>query len=213
MTNTRITDPEILERRYPVLLRQFLLRTGSGGRGLRPGGDGVVREIEFLRPLACGILSERRAFAPYGLHGGGNGARGVNLILCADGRTLNIGRANTYRAQTGDRIQINSPGGGAFGRAADADGHAADGNGASAPAAGTNAVAAAAPSGDVPMAAAAAGGGGTAPAPVPAKLSRRSGGRRKTSSAVEVVASPQHVAHSLRTHGSLAAYKELQEQA
>ncbi len=70
MTNTRITDPEILERRYPVLLRQFVLRTGSGGAGARRGGEGVVRELEFLRPLSCGILSERRAFAPFGLKGG-----------------------------------------------------------------------------------------------------------------------------------------------
>lgn len=71
----RITDPEILEKRYPVVLRRFSLRAGSGGSGLNPGGDGVVRELEFVRPLQVSILSERRSFEPYGLHGGGNGAR------------------------------------------------------------------------------------------------------------------------------------------
>ncbi len=64
MTNTRITDPEILERRYPVILRAFHLREGSGGKGKFVGGDGVVREIEFLEPLKVSILSERRVFAP-----------------------------------------------------------------------------------------------------------------------------------------------------
>jgi 5-oxoprolinase (ATP-hydrolysing) len=66
MTNTRITDPEILEKRYPVVLRQFKLRDGSGGGGQYRGGDGVLRELEFMRPLMVSILSERRAFQPYG---------------------------------------------------------------------------------------------------------------------------------------------------
>jgi len=73
MTNTRITDPEILELRYPVLLKEFNIRRGSGGEGKYNGGDGVVREIEFLKQLEIGILSERRAFEPYGLEGGCNG--------------------------------------------------------------------------------------------------------------------------------------------
>jgi 5-oxoprolinase (ATP-hydrolysing) len=76
MTNTRITDPEILERRYPVLLRQFAVRRGSGGQGKFNGGDGLVRELEFLEQLNMGILSERRVFAPYGLEGGGGGYPG-----------------------------------------------------------------------------------------------------------------------------------------
>ena len=66
MTNTRITDPEILERRYPVILREFGLRKGSGGDGLHPGGDGVIRELEFLEPVDVNILSERRVIRPYG---------------------------------------------------------------------------------------------------------------------------------------------------
>ncbi|KAI0221164.1 hypothetical protein L0F63_003542 [Massospora cicadina] len=80
MTNTRITDPEILERRYPVLLHQFALRKGSGGVGRFRGGEGVIRELEFLAPLHVSILSERRALAPYGMSGGGDGHRGVNLL-------------------------------------------------------------------------------------------------------------------------------------
>merc|ERR1712003_583364 len=73
-TNTRITDPEILERRYPVLLHQFSIRTGSGG-------DGVIRELEPLRPLTMSILSERRVLAPYGMNGGQPGKPGRNLLL------------------------------------------------------------------------------------------------------------------------------------
>ena len=79
MTNTRITDPEILEIRYPVLLRQFNIRWGSAGKGEFEGGNGIVREVEFLKDnIEVGILSERRAFEPWGLEGGSNGARGVN---------------------------------------------------------------------------------------------------------------------------------------
>lgn len=81
MTNTRITDPEIFERRYPVVLRQFSLRAGSGGLGKFKGGDGVARVIEFTKPLTVSILSERRALAPYGLFGGHNGATGVNILI------------------------------------------------------------------------------------------------------------------------------------
>jgi len=74
MTNTRITDPEILELRYPVVLRQFSFRHGSGGQGEFNGGNGVVREIEFLKDnIVVGLLSERRAVAPYGLKGGQDG--------------------------------------------------------------------------------------------------------------------------------------------
>jgi 5-oxoprolinase (ATP-hydrolysing) len=115
MTNTRITDPEILERRYPVLLKEFSLRRGSGGAGRFPGGDGLVREIEFLAPLNGAILSERRVFAPYGLEGGGPGARGRNTFIRADGRTVNLGAKNEVKAAKGDRIRIETPGGGGWG--------------------------------------------------------------------------------------------------
>eukprot|EP00744_Colponema_vietnamica_P010995 GILI01015486.1.p1 GENE.GILI01015486.1~~GILI01015486.1.p1 ORF type:complete len:708 (+),score=178.78 GILI01015486.1:57-2180(+) len=115
MTNTRITDPEVLERRYPVLLREFSLRQGSGGRGKFRGGDGVVREIEFLEPLTIGILSERRAFKPYGLKGGEDGAPGLNLLYKADGRIINLGGKNSCQVDAGDRFKILTPGGGGYG--------------------------------------------------------------------------------------------------
>ena len=115
MTNTRITDPEILERRYPVLLREFSIRQGSGGKGKFSGGDGLVRELEFLEPLNVAILSERRVFAPYGLAGGQPGKQGKNLFIRSNGRTLNLGGKNEIRAKAGDRIRILTPGGGGYG--------------------------------------------------------------------------------------------------
>jgi len=118
MTNTRITDPEILERRYPVLLRRFSLRRNSGGNGRNPGGDGLIREIEFLAPLNAAILSERRVFAPYGLNGGGDGARGENTFIRADGRKVNLGGKNEIKAGPGDCLSIKTPGGGGYGSSA-----------------------------------------------------------------------------------------------
>jgi 5-oxoprolinase (ATP-hydrolysing) len=111
MTNTRITDPEVLEARYPVRLLELSLRRGSGGAGHHPGGDGVVRELELLAPLEVSILSERRTRAPFGLAGGQPGARGRNLH---NGRELG-GRAR-FAAAAGDRIRIESPGGGGHGQ-------------------------------------------------------------------------------------------------
>jgi len=116
MTNTRITDPEILERRYPLLLREFSIRRGSGGDGRHRGGDGLVREVEFLEPLNMAILSERRVFAPYGLEGGEPGKRGENIYIHRDGRRLNLGAKNEILAQPGDRFRILTPGGGGFGK-------------------------------------------------------------------------------------------------
>lgn len=115
MTNTRITDPEILERRFPVALLEFSLRKGSGGAGRCRGGDGVVRDLQFLRPLTVGILSERRALQPYGLQGGEPGARGQNLWVRADGRTVNLGGKATVEMGRMDRFRLLTPGGGGFG--------------------------------------------------------------------------------------------------
>lgn len=116
MTNTRITDPEILEKRYPILLRQFSVRQGSGGDGEFVGGDGVVRQLEFRRDLVVSILSERRAFQPYGMAGGLPGARGLNLLtLGVDNRTINLGGKNTVCVKKGDQLTIYSPGGGGYG--------------------------------------------------------------------------------------------------
>jgi 5-oxoprolinase (ATP-hydrolysing) len=116
MTNTRITDPEILERRFPVLLREFSIRKGTGGRGAHNGGDGLIRDVEFLEPLNVAILSERRVYSPYGLEGGEPGQRGENLFIHKGGRRMNLGAKNEIQAQPGDRIRIQTPGGGGFGR-------------------------------------------------------------------------------------------------
>jgi N-methylhydantoinase B/oxoprolinase/acetone carboxylase alpha subunit len=110
MTNTRITDPEVLESRFPVRLIEFSLRRGSGGAGRWAGGDGVVREIELLRPLAVSILSERRDRAPFGLAGGEPGRPGRNLWNGRD-----VGGKASFAAAAGDRIRIETPGGGGYG--------------------------------------------------------------------------------------------------
>lgn len=120
MTNTRITDPEILEKRYPAMLRQFTLREGSGGQGQNPGGEGVIRDIEFLSPMKCSILSERRVHQPYGLQGGQNAQSGLNLWVTRDAetgeeRSINIGGKNTVEMKTHDRIVIHTAGGGGWG--------------------------------------------------------------------------------------------------
>jgi 5-oxoprolinase (ATP-hydrolysing) len=116
-TNTRITDPEILERRYPVLLHEFSLRTGSGGAGNNPGGDGVVRELEPLRPLTMSILSERRTLHPYGMEGGEEGACGLNLLIRKNGIVVNIGGRCSGSIGIGERLRIETPGGGGYGKA------------------------------------------------------------------------------------------------
>ncbi|OCF36235.1 hypothetical protein I316_02108 [Kwoniella heveanensis BCC8398] len=119
MTNTRITDPEIMERRYPVILRQFTLRTDSAGDGQHRGGEGVIRELEFRRPVACSILSERRVYQPYGMHGGQPAALGLNLWKSKDENgnetVVNMGGKNTVPMKAGDRVMIMTPGGGGYG--------------------------------------------------------------------------------------------------
>ncbi|MDP6319189.1 MAG: hydantoinase B/oxoprolinase family protein [SAR324 cluster bacterium] len=115
MTNTRITDPEILERRYPVLLREFSIRKKSGGLGKFSGGNGLIREVEFLEELNAAILSERRVHRPYGLNGGESGKSGLNLFFRKNGTKLFLGGKNEICAEPGDRIRIETPGGGGFG--------------------------------------------------------------------------------------------------
>jgi 5-oxoprolinase (ATP-hydrolysing) len=115
MTNTRITDPEVLEQRYPVLLHEFSIRKGSGGKGKFNGGDGVIREIEFLVPLKVAMLSERRVYAPYGLNGGGAGAKGKNILIKNDGSKINVGGKCQLDVQPGERLRILTPGGGGTG--------------------------------------------------------------------------------------------------
>ncbi|VDM49403.1 unnamed protein product [Toxocara canis] len=103
MTNTRITDPEILETRYPVILREFSIRKRSGGDGEFRGGDGCIRRMQFRRPLQLSVLTERRAFAPYGLAGGRPGQRGLNLLHRRSGRTVNLGGKNCVDVCAGVR--------------------------------------------------------------------------------------------------------------
>jgi 5-oxoprolinase (ATP-hydrolysing) len=110
MTNTRITDPEVLEARYPVRLIEFSVRAGSGGAGRWPGGDGLVRELEFLEPMRVSLLCDRRSTLPFGLEGGSPGASGENWL---DGRLV-PGRADLSVAP-GARLRIETPGGGGYG--------------------------------------------------------------------------------------------------
>ncbi|XP_074550133.1 5-oxoprolinase [Halichoeres trimaculatus] len=116
MTNTRITDPEILEKRYPVILEHFSLRPGSGGAGKYPGGDGVIRKLLFRRKVVLSVLTERRSYRPYGLKGGEHGAAGMNLLHRADGRILNLGAKTSVSLQPGDKFCLYTPGGGGYGR-------------------------------------------------------------------------------------------------
>lgn len=146
MTNTRITDSEVFERRYPVILREFSIRQGSGGNGQHRGGDGVVRDIEFRIPVQVSILSERRVYHPYGLAGGEDAACGLNVWVRNvekaswekqlrrlkqgnskvnteeeqdeieyEERHINLGAKNSAPMKAGDRIIINTPGGGGWG--------------------------------------------------------------------------------------------------
>lgn len=145
MTNTRITDAEVFERRYPVLLREFSLRAGSGGAGKHCGGDGVIRDIEFRIPVQVSILSERRVYHPYGLAGGEDAQCGLNIWVrnvetsnsersdrmlngtsngdtevekaVYEERRINLGGKNTAAMKAGERIIICTPGGGGWGKA------------------------------------------------------------------------------------------------
>jgi 5-oxoprolinase (ATP-hydrolysing) len=142
MTNTRITDAEVFERRYPVILREFSLRAGSRGQGQHPGGDGVVRDVEFRIPVQVSILSERRVYHPYGLEGGEDAECGLNVWVRKvrkndkrsdvvseeqgekesgaateeEFRYINLGGKNTASMQAGERIIVMTPGGGGFGK-------------------------------------------------------------------------------------------------
>jgi len=113
MTNTRITDPEVIERRYPVVLRRFEVRRGSGGHGVWTGGDGVIREVEFLEPMSAAILSERRRYSPYGLNGAEPGRMGRNAVVCGDQTAELTGKAAVH-VGTGDVFVVETPGGGGY---------------------------------------------------------------------------------------------------
>jgi len=116
MTNSRLTDPEILETRYPVILERFTIRHRSGGEGAQRGGDGVVRQIRFREPMTAGILSNRRRVAPRGIMGGGDAQAGVNKVVRADGGEEVLDATASADMAAGDAFTIETPGGGGFGR-------------------------------------------------------------------------------------------------
>lgn len=141
MTNTRITDPEILEIRYPMILKKFCLRDdGSGGRGKFnqkfssrqtetdhwnhsgqfTGGEGVQRELLFRKPVTVSVLTERRVLQPYGMNGGEAGKCGLNLLIKKDGRVINLGGKTAVDVQAGDVFSMKTPGGGGYGKYDDA---------------------------------------------------------------------------------------------
>ncbi|MDR6533620.1 5-oxoprolinase (ATP-hydrolyzing) [Caulobacter rhizosphaerae] len=115
MTNSRLTDPEVLESRYPVLVEAFSIRRGSGGAGARRGGDGVVRRIGFREPMTATLLSNRRRVAPFGLAGGGPGALGAARVEREDGSVQVLGATDAVEVAAGDSIVIETPGGGGYG--------------------------------------------------------------------------------------------------
>ena len=117
MTNTRLTDPEILESQFPMVLHRFKIREASGGQGRHCGGDGVIREIEFREPLEVSIISNRRGdYRPFGLEGGSPGAVGVNLLIRSNGIQEPLQACCSFSAAPGDRLQLQTPGGGGFGQ-------------------------------------------------------------------------------------------------
>jgi 5-oxoprolinase (ATP-hydrolysing) len=117
MTNSRLTDPEVLETRFPVFVERFAIRRGSGGLGRRRGGDGVVRAIRFRAPMSAGILSNRRTQGAFGLCGGEPGAPGRNWIERADGRREDLAATAAVSVAAGDLFVIETPGGGGYGPA------------------------------------------------------------------------------------------------
>jgi 5-oxoprolinase (ATP-hydrolysing) len=123
MTNSRLTDPEVLEFRYPVLLRRFMIRAYSGGDGAFAGGDGVVREVEFRETMDAGMLSTRRITLPFGIAGGGAGKPGRNAIRRANGQVEELGGCAMVRVSPGDVFVVETPGGGGYGTKVSAQGH------------------------------------------------------------------------------------------
>ena len=115
MTNTRITDVEVLEQRYPVRLRRFALRPQSGGVGQWRGGRGIIRELEFLEPVTLSLLAQRRNSGPYGLQGGGAGSPGRQSLVLPNGQTRSMPGDFSIDVAVGTRLVVETPGGGAVG--------------------------------------------------------------------------------------------------
>ena len=117
MTNSRLTDPEVLEARYPVLVETFSIRRGSGGQGAHRGGDGVLRRIRFRQPMTAILLSNRRRVPPFGLEGGGSGKVGSARVERVDGAVQAMAATDLVEVAAGDAIVIETPGGGGWGKA------------------------------------------------------------------------------------------------
>jgi 5-oxoprolinase (ATP-hydrolysing) len=115
MTNSRLTDVEVLEQRFPVRIRRFAIRNDSGGDGQWRGGDGVVRELEFLEPMRASLLANRRRIAPFGLAGGNDARPGRDYVIRRDGRQEPLVASAEIALEPGDRIVIETPGGGGYG--------------------------------------------------------------------------------------------------
>ena len=115
MTNSRLTDPEIIEQRYPVHLEQFEIRDGSGGEGKWHGGNGLLRKFRFLEPMTVSILSGSRRVAPFGLHGGMPATVGRNKLELKDGRIKELSGCASLDVKAGEAICIATPGGGGYG--------------------------------------------------------------------------------------------------
>src|ERR1700690_1239402 len=115
MTNTRLTDPEVLEWRFPVLLESFEIRNGSGGAGKWHGGNGVVRRVRFLEAMTAAILSGHRRVPPYGMAGGEPGEGGGNWIERSGGGIQQLGGSDKAELVPGDVFVIETPGGGGYG--------------------------------------------------------------------------------------------------
>ncbi|MCE2781723.1 hydantoinase B/oxoprolinase family protein [Limnohabitans sp.] len=117
MTNSRLTDPEVLEFRFPVRLESYAIRQGSGGAGRWHGGDGGVRRVRFLEPMTAGILSNGRVHPAFGMAGGHSGLPGINRVVRADGSVQELAHIGQVEMQAGDVFEIHTPGGGGFGKA------------------------------------------------------------------------------------------------
>ncbi|MCL4185663.1 MAG: hydantoinase B/oxoprolinase family protein, partial [Burkholderiaceae bacterium] len=117
MTNSRLTDPEILELRFPVRLESYEIRAGSGGAGRWRGGDGGVRRIRFLEPMSASILANGRVHPAFGAAGGSPGAPGADYVIRADGHIDRLRHADSAELGAGDVFVVETPGGGGYGRA------------------------------------------------------------------------------------------------
>jgi 5-oxoprolinase (ATP-hydrolysing) len=115
MTNSRLTDPEVLESRYPVLIDAFQIRRGSDGQGFWSGGDGVIRRIRFRERMLVAVLANNRVIAPFGVEGGKSGKIGGTYIRRSDGQTENLGSRGQREVQPGDAIIVETPDAGGFG--------------------------------------------------------------------------------------------------